>query len=369
MYGLRLEVDPGMLGPYLGASAGNSTPEQQRRNREHFTAIANEQRERVFQDYGLMLPLLHLDIGGDLTAGQYRVFVRDHELRSGQLRSGSILAVTNTSVLGMFNIPAIARDRHPIDRRTGAWVDGRIAGLDSLRHLGVELLNPAHFLVLESVGAAFEVIEELFGLDEARSLLEEVESRHEHLVREVMTGEMLSVSEFAEILRRLVRERVSIRDLKLILEGIAEFDALNSKREDRQDWLTELHTFLRIVLSRGIVRSALGPGDVLRAFVLSSDVEDEFRSAVSLWDHSRSKPPLDPDFEEELRVVSSRMFTPAVERGAVPIVILCPADIRPAVQDFFSRRIGSPDWIRALAYQELGSHVRPESIGTLGLTS
>ncbi len=369
MHSLRLEVDQHLLGPYVGANRGTGNEEQQKRNREQFDRIAAAHRDSVFKDYGIVLPPLNLSVSGELSPGQYRVVVREQILRRGQIRNGAIFAATTASVLEMLSVSMLEEVRHPINQGAAAWIDSRSPGIDSLRHLGVELLNPAQFMVTESVGGAFDVIDELFGLGETRALLAHAEGRHEHLVKEVIHGEMLSTTEFAEILRRLVRERVSIRDLKLILEGIAEFCALSTQIEDRQEWMAELHGFLRVVLSRGIVNQALGSAEVLRAFMLSSDVEDEFRSAVSLWDHSRNKPPLDPKFESELSQISTKMFSPVVERGAVPIVVLCPSDIRSAVQDFFSRNIGSPDWIRALAYNELRSQVSSESIGTLSLSS
>ncbi len=369
MHSLRLEVDPQLLGPYVGANKTSGNEEQQKRNREQFNRIASSKRDEVFRMFGVVLPQLHLSVATDLTPGQYRIVVREQVLRRGQIRNGALFASTTGGVLDMFSVKVIEKTSHPIDRRAAAWIDSRSPGIDSLRHLGVELLNPAQFMVTESVGGAFDVIDELFGLDEVRSLLGLAKERHTHLVEEIFEGGMLTTSEFAEVLRRLVRERVSIRDIKLILEGVAEFSALSSQIEERQEWIAELHSFLRVILSRGIVNQAVGTAEVLRAFVLSNDVEEEFRAASALWDHSRNKPPLDPQFESELSEVSSKMFSPVVERGAVPIVILCPTDIRSAVQDFFSRNIGSPDWIRAIAYGELRSHVTSEPIGTLSLSS
>lgn len=369
MHSLRLEVDPQLLGPYVGANTANGDQEQQKRNREQFERIATSKRDEVFRQFGVVLPSLHLTVSKDLNPGQYRIVVREQVLRRGKIRNGALFAATTVGTLEMFSVKVLERVPHPIDRSAASWIDSRSPGIDSLRHLGVELLNPAQYMVTESVGGAFDVIDELFGLDEVRSLLTLTKERHSHLVEEVFDKGMISTSEFTEVLRRLVRERVSIRDLKLILEGVAEFAALSAHIEERQEWIAELHNFLRVILSRSIVNQAIGASETLRAFVLSNDVEEEFRAATVHWDHSRTKPPLDPQFESELSEVSTKMFSTVVERGAVPIVVLCPTDIRSAVQDFFSRNIGGPDWIRAIAYGELRSQVTSEPIGTLGLSN
>jgi type III secretory pathway component EscV len=366
---LLLEVDGAMLGPYLGAAARTPQSAPISRNHEQFVSIVREAQERVFRERGIILPTIRPIIAKDLAPGCYRVLVREQLVRSGALRGGMVFAAANAGVLRLLGIRPSAAVRHPIDACAASWLDTRNPGIDSLRHLGIELQSASQFLVLECIGAAFEVVEELFGLDEAKSLLAIVEKRHEQLVKEVFEGDLLSFPEFADVLRRLVRERVSVRDLKLVLEGIAEFAALNTETERRQEWLAELHGFLRIVLSRGIVNDSLGPGDKLRTFVLSSEVEEEFRSAVSLWDHSRSKPPLDPSFEANLRNVATRIFTPVLERGAVPVVVLCSSDIRSAVHDFFWRQVGGSDCVRTLAYQELNGKSRPESIGVLSVST
>ncbi|MCB0322876.1 MAG: FHIPEP family type III secretion protein [Bdellovibrionales bacterium] len=374
---LRLEVDGRVLGPHLGIGgtesttvpalrgASTATAPAVRRSRQEFEKLAQAARERIFREKGVVLPRIQLSVGRDLAPGAYRVLVREQQLRSGQLRAGQVFAAAGPSTLAVFGVRGAVATRHPVDRRAAAWIDARQPAADSLRLLGVELHSGASFLVLESIGAALEVIDELFGLDEARSLLKTIERRHQQLVQAVFEGELLTYPEFAEVLRRLVRERVSIRDLKLILEGIAEFAALHREIEDRHEWLSELHAFLRIVLARGIINDSLGPGDKLRTFMLAPEIEEEFRSAVSMWDNSRAKPPLDPAFEAELKHSATRMFYPVLERGAVPIVVLCEGAIRAAVQDFFGRQMASSDWIRTLAFEELAGQSHPEAIGIL----
>ena len=219
----------------------------------------------------------------------------------------------------------------------------------------------------EAVGGVFEVVDEILGLDEIKLLLGGVQEQHPMLLEEVFAKDRLSYPEFSELVRRLVREHVNVRDLKLILEGVAEFCSSNAENEDRQEWLARLHAYLRVVLSRSIIADSLGPGDRLRLFVLAPRIEDEFRTALAEWEHVRMPLALDPAFEMSLRARARKVFNPVMERGALPVVVACSSDVRAAVQEFFRRQMAPADCIRTIAYQELSYRYEPESIGVIGL--
>ena len=177
----------------------------------------------------------------------------------------------------MMGIPIESVERHPISLSNGCWVRRDSPGRDALGKLDVEVYEPAEYLVLQAVRAFSDMIESVFGLDELKRMVERLAERHPGLCGEVFGAGVISYGEFADIIRRLVRERVNVRDLKVIIEGIAEFRSLNPDDEERQQWLENLHGFLRRVLSRKIIASALAPGGQLRMFVLSREVEDEFQ--------------------------------------------------------------------------------------------
>jgi type III secretion protein V len=364
---VTVEVDPSLInGKQESTAAGETVPDQDGLGRfyQEVTSI----RERVYADRGILLPEITVQGSKALADGQYQVTVRGRITRNGDLRRTQRLIAANVSLLKLMGIKGGNVARHPLDRRSAVWVDASEEELMPLARLGVEVLDLPQFLATEAVGSVFDRIDDFFGLDEIKPLLSAFREQHAHLLLEIFDAGRLTHPEFAEVLRRLVRERVSIRDLKLILEGIIEFAALHSQVEDRQEWLAELHAFLRMVLQRTIVKDALGPGGHLRTFILSPEVEEEFRSAISSWDYSRAKLALDPSFESSLRRQAERMFGPVMERGAVPIVVLCTSDIRPAVQDFFGRQMAGAEWIRTIAYQELDGDCRPEAIGIINIS-
>ena len=351
-----VELDTASLASYFSENEGSGAARR----------LYRELSEQSFRARGFRLPPLRLRENSEFSGGQYRIFVRGQVVRSGILQPRSVFVSLNSSVLTALGIQVTGAAPHPIDRRSGSWVSATASGIGAVRKLGALVLSPSELLMYETSAAVYEVIEEVFGLNEVKELVAEMRRSHPQLVEEVLDKNVMSFAECTELLRRLIRERVNIRDLKLILDGVSEFAASHpDPEEDRQDWMNELHSFLRLVLSRSIVQDALGADSALRVFMLSSDAEEEFRSALPGWSGRRSKPPLEPDAAARLKENARRMFNPVLERGNLPVVVLCAADVRPAAHEFFVRQLGAVEWLRTLSFQELGDGVRPESVGVL----
>lgn len=356
---LSVELDSVALAPLFEARMGQGTKE--------FHQAYLQCSRQIFRKRGIVLPQVVLGVGSGLPPSGYAVQVREQLMRSGALNVERVFVVASQSFLRVFGFPEMVLARHPMEHRQAAWVARSEGGLTALRRLGIEVLSAQHYLALEAAGAALEVIEEIIGVSEIRKLLEGVRRDHPQLMEEIFDNKVLSYIEFAEVLKHLIREHVNIRDLKLILEGVSEFSARNIEVDSRSIWLEQLHEFLRGYLARTIIADLLGPTGKLRTFVLSRELEDEFRAVLPHWDRIRT-PPLEPAMQYTIRQLAATMFAPVLERGSSPIVLLCPQDIRAAVQEFFLDRtfLASP-WVRTVSYEELQQQYKPESVGVLSI--
>lgn len=326
-----------------------------------------EAQHKVYQTRGIRIPDIALKPSDNLSRGTYRILVRDQLVRTGELKTDQVFASASKAVLQVLGLQVQLVQRHPSGLRQGAWISQNQSGLGSLERLGVELLSPYEYLAHDVVGAALRVIEELVGVSEVKQLIHELKKDHPLLVEEVFDSAMLSYPECTEVVKRLIREGVNVRDMKLIVEGIAEFSSRNQDPMDRQEWLAELHSFLRVVLARGIISDALGPSGKLRTFVLSNQIEAEFREANSMWERGKTRPPLDPEMQQAIKKSAVTMFAPVLERGGAPIVVLCSGEIRAAVQEFFHGELLGADWLKTICYEELNVQHTPESVGVLTL--
>ena len=362
---LSLRVDPIIIGSYLELSEYQIGTDEGRL--DELYSYADQVRETLYLEQGVVLPSMIVEEDPKLEPGSYEIVVREQVVRQGSLQPSHYFVGTNESIATVFGVTAYRQVLHPLTRRDSLWIPTRQAGLDSLYHLGIEIYSAKQFLALETIGSAWHVISELFGLHEVKQVIQSLRNDKESLINELLPphANVISYPELSDILKRLVRENVTIRDMKLILEGIAEFFAAKPEYEDRSQCLMELHAFLRLILSRGIINRAKGPSGKLRIFALDQEIEEEFRLATSMWDDARAHAPIDPLFQRKLIESASQLFSPVLERGILPIVVLCATDIRVAVQDFFFRNLGQEGAVMILGYQELEGGMRPEPVGVL----
>ena len=103
----------------------------------------------------------------------------------------------------------------------------------------------------------------------------------------------------------------------------------------------------------------------LRVFSLSPSLEEEFRGNAQYWDGVGNRPPIEIDLELSFRTSVRRMFTPAIERGNVPVVVLCSDDVRSMIGEFFLRHFSPYLPVNVISYAELGTFHNIESVGVI----
>ena len=172
------------------------------------------------------------------------------------------------------------------------------------------------------------------GIQEASNMLTRVGAEYPEVVKEVARA--LPVARIAEVLRRMVEEEVSLRNLRDVLESLADA----GQREKDPFNLTE---FARVALRRQLSHR-YAPDGVLRGVTLSPPLESRLREAVRS-NGSTSQLALEP--AEAAQVLDA--FTTAVGRSGVE-VILAPIDLRRHV-----RKLIEPDLFdtAVLSFHEL----------------
>ena len=357
----KLEVDS-EIANYLSLEEGRKSNLE--KLHEYFQLISEE----FYLNTGISFPKLEV-IGSDLLSkSNYRVLVRENEVIRSFVNLNQLILDCSRTIATALGFKILDTTKHPYKLNQTVCVDKKHKGLMSLEPLGIKTYLPYQVLANATIAAILKVIEEVFGVDESKELVNGVRGSTD-IVDEVFTNGKVSYPEYSELLRRLIREGVNIRDQKLILETVVEFLVLHIQSDDRQEWLADLHLHVRKGLSRLILKNCLAPGDKLRVFLLADEVESEFRSALRQWQGVRSLPPLSPELEPVLRESISRVVNPMFERGALPIVVLCAQDIRSAVQEFLLRYFAGGDVIKAVSFDEVGSKYNSEVIGLLGVVA
>jgi type III secretion protein V len=255
-------------------------------------------REQLFAELGLPLPAVRLRPGA-----------------SGLSRAAYVLRL-NEVPLARGEIPAEAW------ATAGAWLGDEVLSL--LRRHG----------------------HELFGLDEAQALLDALERTHPTLVREVIP-KLVSLVLLTDILRRLIEEGISLRNLRDILGALAEW----APHERDPVALTE---HVRGALRRVITYRYAGDGGVLAAYLLDPMIEDTIRDSVQKTPTGNYLA-LEPQLSHDIVAAVGRAVGPGGSTGAV---LITGAEIRRYVRRLIET--DHPD-LPVLSFQELApeAQIRP----------
>jgi type III secretion protein V len=195
---------------------------------------------------------------------------------------------------------------------------------------------------------------EYVGVQECRDMLDALEATHPALVAEVLPRQ-LSLAQVAEVLRRLVAERVSIRDLRGIFEALATA----AQRERDAVALAEA---VRAGLRRQITAQVASGRPSLPVFVLAPAVEEAFRDGLR-YASAGGPVSLDPRIAEALVAQLRDLEAAPREPGAVRPPLVVPQDIRRHVRAVLECAL--PD-VAVVAFEELVPTLALRPIATIG---
>ncbi len=176
-----------------------------------------ELRDAVYQELGVRLPGIRARAGGQLGQGDYAILVDEVPCARGHINPTCCYAAASIEDLQAMRIDAQPYT-DPLTGRAMAMFDA--AKADAARGAGVPVRTAREQLLAHVGGVLLKHAPAFLGIQEVQSLLEAVEKTHPALVREV--SEKVPTPLLAEVLRRLVDEGVGIRNLRAILEALAE---------------------------------------------------------------------------------------------------------------------------------------------------
>ena len=165
------------------------------------------------------------------------------------------------------------------------------------------------------------------------------------------------------------------------MDGVLEFTAAEplpaqNETSERIAWLEQCVLFLRKKLRKALAEDLVDGGTELRVFRIDDELAACFEKSLKTWDDKSTPPDLPKEIEQSARRSVSRLFSPVLERGKLPIVILCDPPIRSALDEFLRvQTFTLPDrkeanlgteWYRIFAEDELPQFVEP--IGVIQLS-
>ena len=293
-------------------------------------------RGRTFEELGLMLAAPAVAVMAQEGAPRsLAVWLSDVPIVAAELPVGEAFARTSADALQ-------ARGLAATDAGTflGLPLASLGKGLEaSAAAAKVRVWRPMDLAVAALEHVVRKHAHELLSLQDTQRLLDSVEKLYPALVREVVP-KLMSLQLLTDVLRRLLEEQVSIRDLRTLLGAMADF----ARSEKDPVMLTE---HARAGLRRAIVHELTAGGPSLRVLLLDPLIEDTIRNAIQRMP-TGSYLALEPDTSADI-LAAVRRATALLPEGVRP-VILTGLDIRRFVRRLCEAELPT---LAVVSYQEL----------------
>ncbi|WP_353980358.1 type III secretion system export apparatus subunit SctV [Salinicola endophyticus] len=306
--------------------------------------------QRIERDLGIALPAPGLRIEPTLEAGHFTIELDDVPVLAGELPPETLLLDDDPSLLAVVELTATPRPAL-VGRGQWQWLDDTRA--DALDAAGIRYLTPVQVLArcLESVFARYAG--EFLGIQEARTLLSEMESHYAELVSEAVR--VVSLQKMADILRRLVSEGVPVRALRAILEAMVA----NGSQEPNTARLADQ---IRIALARQICHRHARHDRVLPAWVATRPLEEALRSAQRHTEAPAARGGLPSPLSRALSAWFEQHLD-ALEGELKPVVVIA-HDVRATLQQWVRQQeLG----LAVIAWQEIAPEFHLQAIAQLRL--
>ncbi|MBQ8707424.1 MAG: type III secretion system export apparatus subunit SctV [Succinivibrionaceae bacterium] len=290
-------------------------------------------RRVLYIDLGVPFPGVHLRENPNLQDNEYILNLNEIPVTHGKLEKGCVLVRDDPDNVRMLGVQVI--EGTPFLPSEKAWWV-REDQAQKLSTLGVSFLSHAKVISLHLSLVLVRHCADFIGLQEAKYLLDKMEERAPDLVHEATR--LLPLQKFADCLKRLVQEQISIRDLKNILEAIIQW----APKEKDQVMLCE---YIRTHLKRQISYKHCAAQNFLPAILLEPNTEEIIRKSIRQTSTGAFLA-LDPASSRAILKEVGR----AVGRCKGKVVIIASIDIRR-----YFRRLIETDYyeIPVLDYQEL----------------
>ena len=289
-------------------------------------------RRKFAQEVGFLPPPVHVRDNLELKPSGYRISLRGVVVGEGEAFPGMYLAINpggiTTPLIGTPTTdPAFGLPAHWIDER-----QKEAAQMAGFTVVDSETVMATHLSHLMQVHAA-----KLLSRTETQQLVEHVAKLAPKLIEEVVP-KMVSIAVFQKVLQLLLEESVHIRDIRTIIESIAEHAPTIADP-------VELAKRVRVALSPAIVQQIYGPQKELNVIAIDPPLERLLVQALG----NASGPALDPGVADMLTRNAADVAMKQEETG-VPACLLVPDPIRNSVARLVRR---AAPRMQVLAHSEI----------------
>ena len=334
---LKLELGYGLL----------SLVKEDENGSDRLTEQIKALRRQLAIELGFVMPPVRILDNMQLEPNAYKVRIKEVEAGSGEIYANQLM------VMDPYGNPIDLPGTHTTEPTFGlpaTWIEPALRDEAELR--GFSIIDPSTVISTHLTEVLKTNVADLLSYSNVQSLLSGLPKDQQKLVEDIVPG-LISVSGVQRVLQTLLNERISIRDLSTILEGIAEVAGPNRS-------VQTIAEHVRSRLARQLCAANLGPDGNLPLLTLGPQWERDFAEAM-VGDGDTRHLAMAPSRLQQFIGAIQSAYERAAQQGELPVLITSPS-IRPHVRSIIERF--RPQTV-VLSQNEVHPRVRLKTVGSV----
>lgn len=307
-------------------------------------------RRQLAMELGIVVPVIRIRDNIQLRPNEYIIKIKGNRVAAGEIMLDHYLAMSpgidDDSIEGIETI-------EPAFGMPALWVNDSMK--EDAEMAGYAIVDPPSVVSTHLTEVIKRHAHELIGRQEVKSLIENMREASPAVVEELIPN-LMTIGEVQKVLMKLLKEKVSIRNLLIILETLADY---SSQTKD-SDVLTE---YVRRSLSRQITLQYAPQNEALKVITAGASVEKKFAESVHRSDQGNYLS-IDPETSQLIFQKISEQAAQLQQTGVQPILLTSPA-IRIYMRQFIEGF--APD-LPVLSYNELEPNIEIQSVGVVNIS-
>lgn len=307
-------------------------------------------RRQCAIELGIIVPVIRIRDNIQLRSNEYVIKIKGNKVASGEIMLDHYLAMSpgidDDSIEGIETV-------EPAFSMPALWVNEEMK--EEAELAGYAIVDPPSVVSTHLTEVIKRHAHELIGRQEVKSLIENIRENSPAVVEELIP-QLMAIGEVQKVLMKLLKEKVSIRNLLVILETLADY----APQTKDTDLLTE---FVRQALSRQITLQYTNPNEPLQVITAGASLEKKFADSVHRTEQG-SYLSIDPEASQNILQKITEQASHLQQSGVQPILLTSPA-IRIYMRQFVERF--APD-LPVLSYNELEPNIEIQSVGVVNIS-
>jgi flagellar biosynthesis protein FlhA len=306
-------------------------------------------RRQLAIELGMVIPVVRIRDNIQLQPNTYRLKIKGNEVATGELLLDHYLAMapdfTDDRIEGI-------ETKEPAFGLPAKWITEEHK--DEAELLGYTVVDSPSVVSTHITEVIKQYAHTLLGREETKQLIDHLQESYPLLVAEV-TPEPLAIGDIQKTLAKLLRENISIRNLPVIFETLADF----SKMTNDTELLAE---YVRQALSAQITKQFVHENQSLKVITVSGKAEKMIAESIQNTEHGNYLS-LDPESQQAI-VKTIREEVDKLTMQEEAAVVLCSPAIRMYLKQLLERFLPQ---VAVLSYNELEPTVAVQSVGVVNI--